>query len=66
MEFIGYRYFINTQTKEIHDVKNATGACGLSYIKHGKYVSKRTAKKLLSSGEYNGCAHCLPEFNTDK
>lgn len=46
LEFLGFKYVLNTKSKEIHNVKNLHKNCNFESLKHGKYISKRKMQKL--------------------
>jgi hypothetical protein len=65
LEAVGYKYIINKATKEIHYVPKINNACGVQNMRHGRYVSKKKAYRLIKKKGYNGCIHCFRECNED-
>lgn len=65
-KIFGFHYLanLNPQSKEIHYLPKVKTNCGLKYLKKGKYLTKKGMLKYLEKG-YNGCAHCLTEYNKD-
>ena len=61
------RYLGNSNTKEIHDLKNINGACQISRMKSQNKVffkSIKDIKKAMHKKGYNGCKWCLSKYNT--
>ncbi len=62
------RYLANKQTREIHDLINATDACQINEIKgeHRLMVDDEDEVfHLIMEEGFNGCSYCLSEYNTD-
>ena len=68
---VGYRYsskkeyVVNYYTKEIHKIDSKDTRCQIRNMTNCKEINKFEMRKLLKNG-YNGCRHCLPEYDTDK
>ena len=62
MMFLGFRYVLNDNTQEIHDLRNKTKNCCLPAMKrkHKFYVGRAMANEHLDMG-YNGCRFCYKE-----
>lgn len=62
MKFWGYGYVVNLhkRSREIHKLSNKHVNCNLHMMTNYKYVSSKTAFKLLEEG-YNGCRYCWKE-----
>lgn len=60
-----HRFIINFHTKEIHDIRHKTRYCNLDKIKTYARVDENSMKTYMLDG-FNGCAHCMPQFDTDK
>jgi len=54
----GFRYKVNYNSLEIHDIKNEKSNCFLKSMTRYKYVGTFTKTHLLNSG-MNGCRHCM-------
>jgi len=59
---IGYRYMVNLNSKEIHDLKNPHVNCKTDLIVNKKFITKKSLNVYLQNG-YNGCKWCLPEYD---
>lgn len=59
-EFFGYKFIVNSKTKEIHRVKVLQSNCRIECLRNGYYTTKRRANKLLNDG-FNGCRYCFKE-----
>jgi len=70
--FLGYKYILNINTGEVHDVTKAKLNCGIS--KMAKKNKKRLTYKGYDDIRYtyvnhkyvNGCVHCNNSSTTDK
>ena len=62
LEFFGYRYYANHNTKEIHRIDSSDVRCRFSLMTHKERITKRKLKKLLANG-YNGCRWCMKEYD---
>lgn len=63
----GCYYIGNNNTKEIHDSCNITSACQFGRIKAEHkvfYGSLQDVENATTYEGYNGCAFCMPEYNT--
>ena len=58
--WLGYKYLVNHNTKEIHVLKEVTTKCRLAMMSNKEVITSRKVKKLLNKG-YNGCRHCYKE-----
>lgn len=61
-------YLGNSNTKEIHDLRNIKPTCQIDRMnKENKVLFKNIeeAKKAMESMGYNGCRWCLNQYNTD-
>lgn len=63
--FFGYRFVLNTVTREIHDLSNTKKQCQIKLLVNYKYITKRKALKLIKSGKADGCIHCLKSLNLE-
>ena len=70
--FCGYRFVLNTNTGEIHDLRREDKSCKIDEIKPEHVIVFDTLERALErSHKYtdkpcNGCAHCLNQYDTDK
>ena len=64
-ERLGLVYIVNRKTKEIHYEPMVHMNCGLDYSKmrNLRYVTERTAIRLISNKGYDGCFHCFRKYN---
>jgi hypothetical protein len=60
-KFFGMGYLVNIGTGEIHRLKFKHPNCRTEMIANGIFVTKKTAKKLMKLGRYNGCRFCWKE-----
>ena len=60
-----YRFIVNFHTREIHDIRHRTKFCNIDKIKNYDMVDENSMKTYMLDG-FNGCAHCMPQFDTDK
>lgn len=60
LEFLGWNYVVNHNTKNIHEVKYSSERCNLNQqnAENCEYIRNRKVKKLLNEG-YGICLHCL-------
>lgn len=65
LEWLGYKYILNTNTGEIHKVSSLTKRCKIDLLKNGKYISAKRVNKLYLSGAANGCRYCYKDIDTD-
>lgn len=65
MKLIGYSYVVNKNTDEIHDLNNVHTNCKLLIMskKNKKYITRKTADKLLSETSHDGCRWCMKDRN---
>lgn len=63
--FFGYKYLVNNNTREIHNLQNPHHNCHIDLIskKNRFYVTKRRMNNLLSS--YDGCRWCMKDKSED-
>lgn len=54
----GFRYKVNYNSLEIHDLKNEKANCFLKSMKRYKYIGEYSKNILIASG-CNGCRHCM-------
>lgn len=54
----GFRYKVNLNSKEIHDLKNPKHNCLTDIITDYKQIGRKSLSKYLSNG-YNGCRWCM-------
>ena len=64
LEYFGFRYIINKNTGEIHDLDNEHKNCHIGMMRKAKYITKAKLFKLLKSGKANGCRYCLKKWDT--
>ena len=62
LEFLGYRYYANHRTKEIHRANSTDSRCRFDLMTKVERITKRKLKKLLATG-YNGCRWCMKEYD---
>ena len=62
IEFFGWRYIVNHNTKEIHRADSTDSRCRFHLMTKCERITKRKLKKLLERG-YNGCRWCLQEYD---
>lgn len=55
---VGFRYKVNLNSMEIHDLKNPKQNCLTEVIADYKQIGKKSLSRYLSSG-YNGCRWCM-------
>ena len=62
---LGWRYIINTKTKEVHDLKNKKASCRLDLMssKNKKYVGRQEMFRLVKEQDYNGCRWCMKIYD---
>jgi hypothetical protein len=64
MSIFGYKYILNKNTGEVHNIKVAKSICGLQYMskKNKKYLTERQYILLKGRVEnkkiVNGCRFC--------
>jgi len=63
--FFGYRYRLNYNSMEIHDLRNTHKNCHLAKMNNFKDVTQSNMFHQLKNG-YNGCRWCYPSTNTDR
>jgi len=65
MRTIGFRYVINKNTMEIHDLKNVQTNCKLTVMsnKNKSYCNKSKKEELMRDTLHDGCRWCLPSEN---
>ena len=56
----GLGFVVNLRSKEIHRLKSKHRNCNTEKIRRVRYVSQKTAVRLLQKG-YNGCRWCWKE-----
>lgn len=61
-KFFGFKYLVNLNTKEIHDLNNNHKNCHVDLIKNTKYIRKRKLEKYLND-DFNGCRFCLKKHD---
>ena len=64
LEWLGFRYVLNKNTGEIHDLRNERRNCRIDMMTNVRYIFKRTAFKLMKVGKANGCRYCLKRWDT--
>lgn len=59
--FFGYRYFVNNNTKEIHDLKHKHHNCHIELASknHTFYATEKDKNALETF--YNGCRWCMKD-----
>lgn len=62
---MGFRYMVNLDSKEIHDLYNRSGMCHIEKIEKRVFVPKFIMLLLLKFG-FNGCYWCNNKYDTDK
>lgn len=55
---LGYVVNLNPRSKEIHRLKHKHKCCQTERMSRKRYVSERTAFKLIKEEGYNGCRFC--------
>lgn len=61
-KILGYRYIVNLNTWEIHDLKNTHENCKLNLMTNKKMITKKQLNAYLEDG-FDGCKWCLKEYN---
>ena len=64
LEWLGFRFVLNRNTGEIHDLRNEHKNCRIDMMRNLRYIRKRTAVKLIKGGKANGCRWCLKKWDT--
>ena len=62
---VGFRYMVNLDSKEIHDLKYRSGMCHIEKVKKRLFVPKPIMLLLFLFG-VNGCYWCNDKYDTDK
>lgn len=69
MILFGYRYLVNTHTREVHDLKKETSMCRINLMSRSNKVYV-TRKQLINMknlrDKVNGCRWCMSSTDTDK
>lgn len=67
LNLFGYKYVLNTRSREVHLLDSTNKACGIEKMAdHNKmYISERKFQKMLKSGEVNGCRFCMKDKDND-
>lgn len=63
--FFGYKYVLNTVTKELHYLKSTKVSCQIPLLVNYVYLTKKKALKLIKEGKVDGCTHCLKSLSLD-
>lgn len=56
---IGYKYFVNNRSNEVHKIDSLHKSCHLTVSR--TYLTEKKYQALLEAGEINGCALCNKE-----
>lgn len=63
--FFGYKYLVNRNTKEIHDLTNRHHNCHTDLVsKNNRFLATEKDVKALMSF-YDGCRWCMKEKSKD-
>lgn len=71
LKIIGYKYVLNINTGEVHDLDNLTNRCQVGRIadKNKKYLTKKQFQKsincVINNKRVNGCRYCIPKSDND-
>ena len=64
MEWLGFRFVLNRNTGEVHDLRNERKNCRIDMMTNMRYMRRRKVVKLIKAGEANGCRWCLKKWDT--